>query len=96
MRIPLIKIGNSKGIRIPSALIKKCGFTQEVDIDVKNQTLVLSSPKEGREKWITALQNEKEKILLQATKRSGSDETFCRLYAKNRKGYSSVFGRISR
>ena len=36
MRIPLIKIGNSKGIRIPSALIKKCGFTQEVDIDVKN------------------------------------------------------------
>jgi antitoxin MazE len=61
MRIPLIKIGNSKGIRIPSALIKKCGFSQEVDIDIKNQTLVLSLPKEGREKWKTALQNEKEK-----------------------------------
>ena len=61
MRIPLIKIGNSKGIRIPSALIKKCGFASEVEIDVKNQTLVLSSPKDGRKSWALALQNEKEK-----------------------------------
>ena len=58
MRIPLIKIGNSHGIRIPAGLIKECAFSKEVELCVKNQTLILSSPKEGRQNWEEALKKE--------------------------------------
>ena len=61
MRIPLIKIGNSQGIRIPASLIKECAFSKEVDLTVKNQTLILSSPKEGRQNWTEALKKEAQR-----------------------------------
>ena len=58
MRVPLIKIGNSHGIRIPANLIKECSFSKEVNLSVKNQTLILSAPKDGRENWEEALKKE--------------------------------------
>lgn len=65
MRIPLIKIGNSQGIRIPSGLIKECSFSKEVELNIKNQTLILSAPKDGREKWKEALEKEAKRAPFQ-------------------------------
>lgn len=58
MKIPLIKIGNSQGVRLPASLIKQCGFKKEVEMEVKNRTLTLSSPKEERSVWKKVIENE--------------------------------------
>jgi flagellar motor switch protein FliG len=41
MRIPIIDIGNSKGIRIPQAILKQVQFGQEIDLDVAEGRITL-------------------------------------------------------
>ncbi len=48
MRISVIPIGNSRGIRIPQAVLKQCGFRSEVDLEVQDDKLVLRPLKERR------------------------------------------------
>ena len=54
MKISVTKIGNSKGVIIPSHLLKQCGFTKEVFLEIKNGTLVISKAKKPREGWAEA------------------------------------------
>ena len=51
MKVDIIPIGNSKGIRIPKALLEQCGFSQSVEIEVKNNHLVLSPSVRLRNGW---------------------------------------------
>jgi flagellar motor switch protein FliG len=41
MRIPIIDIGNSKGIRIPQAVLKQVMFADEVEMEVEEGRLTL-------------------------------------------------------
>ena len=41
MKAKIIKIGNSKGIRIPNELIKKYKIDQEVTLELKEDSIVL-------------------------------------------------------
>jgi flagellar motor switch protein FliG len=41
MRIPIIDIGNSKGIRIPQAILKQVMFSDEVEMDVTEGRIIL-------------------------------------------------------
>jgi flagellar motor switch protein FliG len=41
MRIPIIDIGNSKGIRIPQAILKQAQFGQEVELDLSEGKITL-------------------------------------------------------
>jgi antitoxin component of MazEF toxin-antitoxin module len=41
MRVPIIDIGNSKGIRIPQAVLKQVLFAGEVEMDVSEGKIVL-------------------------------------------------------
>jgi antitoxin component of MazEF toxin-antitoxin module len=41
MRIPIIDIGNSKGIRIPQAILKQARFGQEVELDLSEGGITL-------------------------------------------------------
>jgi flagellar motor switch protein FliG len=41
MRIPIIDIGNSKGIRIPQAVLKQAVFTDEVEMEVAEGKITL-------------------------------------------------------
>ena len=36
MKINLISIGNSRGIRIPSSVIKQCGLGDELELSIEN------------------------------------------------------------
>jgi antitoxin MazE len=54
MKSSVTKIGNSKGIIIPAHLLKQCGFGEEVSLDIKNDTLVISKAKKPREGWAEA------------------------------------------
>jgi flagellar motor switch protein FliG len=41
MRVPIVDIGNSRGIRIPQAILKQVSFGQEVEMDVADGKIVL-------------------------------------------------------
>lgn len=56
MKAKLVRIGNSKGIRIPKPLIEQCGLEGGVEIEVKDGTLVISPARTLREGWEAAFE----------------------------------------
>ena len=51
MKTELIRIGNSRGIRIPKSLIEQCGLDDGVELRVENECLILSPTRFNREGW---------------------------------------------
>lgn len=54
MRAAIIKIGNSKGIRIPKAILDQCGLKDTVDLTVRDHTLLIQPHEEVRKGWAEA------------------------------------------
>jgi len=50
----IVPIGNSRGIRIPKALLDDCGFSEEAELQPKNGTLVLRPIGTIRAGWSAA------------------------------------------
>lgn len=51
MKLFLVQIGNSWGIRIPKALLQQCKFKKSVSVTIVNGNLVLSADNGPREGW---------------------------------------------
>jgi antitoxin MazE len=51
MKTELVRIGNSRGVRIPKPLIEQCGLGDTVDLRVDNDCLVISPERRPREDW---------------------------------------------
>ena len=51
MKAALIRIGNSRGIRLPKPVIELCGLGDEVELEVRNHQVVISSADHPREGW---------------------------------------------
>lgn len=51
MKLLLIQIGNSWGIRIPKTLLQQCKFKKSVRVTIVNGNLVLSADKGPRDGW---------------------------------------------
>lgn len=56
MKVPVVKVGNSRGIRIPKVVIEECGFDQEVNLEVKNRSIVITPAQAVRSGWSKAFQ----------------------------------------
>lgn len=56
MKTRLVRIGNSKGIRIPKALIDQSGLRDEVEITLKGNSLVIRPASNPREGWAEAFE----------------------------------------
>ncbi len=56
MKVKLISIGNSKGVRIPRAIIKACGFGEQVEMRVSEGAVVLTPARNLREGWNRAFE----------------------------------------
>ena len=41
MKIKIVQIGNSRGIRIPKVLLLQTGIDEEVNLEVKNNQIIL-------------------------------------------------------
>lgn len=51
MKAQLIKIGNSKGVRLPKSVIEQCGLKNEIEIKIKDKKIVISSSQKARIGW---------------------------------------------
>ncbi|EAX49045.1 transcriptional regulator/antitoxin, MazE [Thermosinus carboxydivorans Nor1] len=51
MEIDIIRIGNSKGIRLPASLLKQCGIDKKVVIKVDGNKIILTPARAPRQGW---------------------------------------------
>jgi antitoxin MazE len=51
MKATLIPIGNSRGVRLPKPFIEQCGFSEQVEIDVRDNMILIHSPRSPRAGW---------------------------------------------
>ena len=66
MRIKVIDIGNSKGIRLPQALIQQYNLDNEVAVELTKEGIMLTSTHKARAGW--------EEQFKQATAKITTDE----------------------
>ncbi|MFA6978448.1 MAG: AbrB/MazE/SpoVT family DNA-binding domain-containing protein [Ignavibacteriaceae bacterium] len=67
MKTQVIKIGNSRGIRIPKSLLEQSGLGKEVDIEVREDELIIRSSDKPRKNWaegFRAMAKQKDDTLL--------------------------------
>lgn len=57
MKTNVIRIGNSRGIRIPKTLLAQCRMRDEVELEVVNDYLVVRSATKPRNGWDDAFHN---------------------------------------
>ena len=51
MKINIIRIGNSQGIRIPKILLDQSGLGKEVELEVEDQKIVIRPASRSRQGW---------------------------------------------
>ena len=56
MKVDIIPIGNSRGVRIPKAMLEQCGFSETADLAVAEGRLILRPTPEARKGWDEAFQ----------------------------------------
>lgn len=57
MRVGLVRIGNSRGIRISKTLIDQCGLGETVKLRVERDRLVIEPDRPVRHGWDAAFQS---------------------------------------
>ena len=70
MKTELIRIGNSRGLRIPKPIIEQCGLGEVVELRVENDRLIVSPERRVRHGWAEAFraaaQGEADELLLES------------------------------
>jgi antitoxin MazE len=51
MKASLVQIGNSRGVRIPKAILKQTGLSDEIEIEVRGTQLVIRAAHHPRHGW---------------------------------------------
>ena len=71
----IIPIGNSRGVRIPKAMLENCGFGEEVELQEKNGALILrpvNSPRVGWAEAFAHMASTKDDLLVHEEAPSGT------------------------
>jgi antitoxin MazE len=56
MRTSIRKIGNSRGVLIPAALLAECGIADEIEMHLENSRIVIEPVKNPRAGWFEGYQ----------------------------------------
>jgi len=56
MKSRLVRIGNSRGVRLPKPVIEQAGLAEEVELQVLGNTVVIRSRHTARAGWAEAAQ----------------------------------------
>ncbi len=51
MKVELVRIGNSRGIRIPKPILEQCGFRDTVELHVERDRVVIAPEHRPRQGW---------------------------------------------
>ena len=51
MKVNVVRIGNSQGIRIPKTILQQCQLTDALELEVQGNRLVLRSASRPRAGW---------------------------------------------
>jgi antitoxin MazE len=54
MRANVVRIGNSRGVRIPKSILVECGIDDVVDLSVTDGKIVLEAATHARQGWAEA------------------------------------------
>lgn len=54
MRIRLVNTGSFQGILLPKSVVQKAGLTEELDLDVRGDSIIIRSHRRPRESWAEA------------------------------------------
>ncbi len=74
----VIKVGNSQGIRIPKLLLEQSGIQENVEIEVRDNQLIITAAPRSRVGWAEAfaeMANNHDDVLLDDTTTTLWDET---------------------
>jgi antitoxin MazE len=74
MRTSLRKVGNSRGVIIPAALLAACGMGDEVDIRLEGKNLLIAPIKAPRTGWFEGYKLEADAEPLAALSVDEGDE----------------------
>ena len=77
MKTELVRVGNSRGIRIPKPLLQQCGFGDTVDLRLEDDHLVIAPSHSPRQGWEDAFRaagaSDDDELLLNALPASEFD-----------------------
>ncbi len=54
MKTRLVRIGNSRGVRLPKTVIAQAGLADEVELDVRDGAVIIASASSARSGWANA------------------------------------------
>jgi antitoxin MazE len=54
MKVALVPIGNSRGVRLPKAVLEQVGFEAEAELTIEDGRLVLEPVRVSRQGWSAA------------------------------------------
>ena len=54
MKIRLVRIGNSRGVRLPKTIIAQAGLTEEVELGIRDGAVVIARATSTRYGWAAA------------------------------------------
>ena len=77
MKVKLVRIGNSRGIRIPKAVLEQCGLQEAAELRVERDHLVIAREHRPRQGWEEAFSaagpSSNDEVLLEALPSSAFD-----------------------
>lgn len=78
VKTKVVRIGNSRGIRIPKVILDQCHINDEVELEAKEDCLIIKSPHTAREGWDLAFQkmhkNQEDVLIISDTVTNEFDE----------------------
>jgi len=75
MKAKLVRIGNSRGVRLAKPLIEEAGLTDDVEIRVQGGALIITSVKFPRDGWAESVAKHGPSKLLDEPSSTAFDET---------------------
>ena len=57
MRSRIVRIGNSRGVRIPEPLLEQSGLGEEVEIEAREGEIVIRAGRPARQGWAEAFRS---------------------------------------
>ena len=51
MRLPIVQIGNSKGLRLNKMILEKYGLRDKVELELKDDHIILKPVNQPRKHW---------------------------------------------